>query len=175
MSLTTFSATWPGQQLNQQRKLSVMESTLNSESEHLSGSLISPSDCFCDPGKEVIQLFLPCISSLTTALPTSGNEPSSIGVPMITKGVEWGIPTTCFKSALLDELLQDAVSHCPPCGGPVWPTTPPLRLHQHTSMTVVPIFYCNYCSYVCLCYSVVNAFQVINILVIFSLLMPSTQ
>lgn len=62
-----------------------------------------------------------------------------------------------------------------PCDGPVGPTTPPLYFHQHTPMTTVTIFYCNYCLYVGLCYSVVNAFRVINVFVIFSHLVPSTQ
>ena len=65
------SALRPCQMLTQQRKLGVMERTLNLEAEHTSGSRISTSYGFCDPG-QVIQLLSTWISSLVTALPSSG-------------------------------------------------------------------------------------------------------
>lgn len=113
--MTMCSVMWPCQLLNQQRKVSVMERTLNLESGHLSVSLISTSSCFCDLG-QVMQLLTICIFPLIFALPSWRNGPWSISVKVITRGWRgWAQPTSGFITHLLDEHFWDATSLSPPC------------------------------------------------------------
>lgn len=111
--MTMFSVMWPCQLLNQQRKVSVMERTLNLESGHLSVSLISTSSCFFDLANSFN--FLPPafpFNTYPTILKKWSLEHQCLGDH---QRVAWVSPTSGFITHLLDEHFWDATSLSPAC------------------------------------------------------------